>query len=288
MKLQDIFKLSTIQDLQNFLNNLESQYAETIYQQLLKEWEEESTNIGLPKNLNELKALIINEENIVLLNKFTNQMNIKVDPNQSLNISNITALIPNISKPFNIENIEAIKLFLGFDLLFKTVALAEISFREKKLITNLKEYHKKKYFNKKTISQSNIALEWGIDNDTLSSWFISYYGENVFFGRKKLNVYEYIEIHRNFFNTVIDEELVEQNLITSPDNMEEFISIVTFKGKVYEKKDIIEIGFNLDEEIKPKHYEQAKIILEKKFPCYSDLNKFYHSIAIQMIAELKK
>ena len=136
-------------------------------------------------------------------------------------------------------------------------------------------------------SQSAIANEWEIDNDTLSKWFLAYYGENIFFNRKKLRLSEYILVFKDLF-VLEKDKLSNDTEYIIPENHLDFYSSAVMKGKTYLKKDIIEEAFNINDDLQPRHYEQALFILSPKFSYYSTLNKFPNSLAHNLIEELRK
>ena len=129
-------------------------------------------------------------------------------------------------------------------------------------------------------SQSDIAKEFKVDNDTLSKWFEIIYGKNIYYGRKKISLEDYLKIFNDLFlesNEVFDVK----NRLRAFLNREE-------NGKSYSKKDVIEFGFDLDKEPTSLDYSEAKNILLKDFPFYEKNEKFPYSIALKMINFLKQ
>lgn len=135
-------------------------------------------------------------------------------------------------------------------------------------------------------SQTAIAKEWEIDNDTLSKWFQIIYQSNPFAGRKRINLPEYLKIYNDFFIREKDRRNTDTEFMISDVNLGYYVS-AAIKGRTYSKREIIEMGFNLDELPAPRHYAQAKKILAGKYHYYSIVNKFPHSLAIELIEELK-
>lgn len=129
-------------------------------------------------------------------------------------------------------------------------------------------------------SQTEIAKEFEINNDTLSRWFELLYGKNLYFGRKQITLGEYFQIFKDLF-LAPDEDF---NL---DENIEKFSKRVLI-GKTYTKREIIDFGFELDEAPKNTHFVEASKLLNKRFTFYDTYDKYPYSIAIQMINFLKE
>lgn len=256
-------------------------YASSIYSDIIKSSFQEFNNI-LPSNYYDFK--------IDITTVFSNLKSQDVKTNVEIstpinNLSSIMELTDDIRLLFN-NNPEHFLTFMKIFLLQKIHLLTVISLQSKKLtytktdVLNFLE-------NKIQFSQTAIANEWDIDNDTLSKWFLAFYGENVFEGRKRINLSEYLKIFSDFFLIENDEkrETLEYMI---PEDQLDFYNSVAIKGKTYSKKDIIEECFNPDENPSPRQYAEAKKILSSKFNYYSELNKFPPSIAFKLIDELKK
>lgn len=202
--------------------------------------------------------------------------------------SNVSSLIESIDdiKTIMSDNPQHAGLFLRIMLFQKIFFLSVISLQNKKLTYESDDIFQ--FLDKKIqFSQTFIAKEWEIDNDTLSKWFEIQYGTNIFAKRKRIKLSEYIIIFKDFF--ILDEHKKDDSSnYAIQTNDIDFYNSLSLKGKTYSKKDIIEECFNPELEVSPRLYEQAKIILEKKFSYYSHLNKYPTSIAFQLIAELKK
>jgi hypothetical protein len=124
-------------------------------------------------------------------------------------------------------------------------------------------------------SQSDIAKGFEVDNDTLSKWFEIIYGKNIYFGRKKISLGEYLKIFNDLF--------LESNEVFDVKNrLRDFLNRVE-NGKTYSKKDVIEFGFELDKEPTSFDYSEAKNILLKDFPFYEKIDKYPYNIALKMI-----
>ncbi|MCF2221049.1 hypothetical protein H9Q08_17320 [Chryseobacterium sp. PS-8] len=174
-----------------------------------------------------------------------------------------------------------IRIFILLEIHLKTVT----SIKGRKLLLyndELSRYME----NKILFSQSEIAREWEIDNNTLSKWLIMIYGKNPYRGRKKLSFSEYISIYKDLFKGKSDHENPQDYFLTE-ENIDAYSSIV-FKGKTYTKQEIIEFGFSLDDEPSPRQYSEARKILLKKFPDYDTVNKYPVSIANIMISVLQE
>ena len=97
--------------------------------------------------------------------------------------------------------------------------------------------------------------------------------------------------HCLIFNSL---SLIFKDLFLEPDedfnldeNIEKFSKRVLI-GKTYTKREIIDFGFELDEEPKNIHFLEASKILNKQFAFYEKYDKYPYSIAIQMINSLKE
>lgn len=257
-------------------------FASPIYQ-LLIEQEFEEWKPMLPESIDELLINVKNE----ISNSDIN-VNSKLEVEKLLNLSNISELFEMIDDLIQVvkSNQDFIFIFFKIFVLIKVFFLSIISLQNKKL-TYYKDDIVLFFNNKIQYSQTAIAKEWEIDNDTLSKWFSVVYGTNPFENRKKINLSEYIQIFKDFF---IKKEHVSENesSFMVMDELLGFYNSVAIKGKTYYKKDIIEEGFDLNDDIKPKHYEQAKYILSKKFDYYNSMNKFPFKLADELIFEFKK
>ncbi len=129
-------------------------------------------------------------------------------------------------------------------------------------------------------SQTEIAKEFEVDNDTLSKWFELIYVTNIYFGRRQITLGEYLQIFKDLFLEP-DEDF---NL---NENIEKFSKRVLI-GKTFTKSEIIDFGFDLNEEPKNNHFLEASKILNKKFTFYDNYDKYPYSIAIQLINFLKE
>ena len=134
--------------------------------------------------------------------------------------------------------------------------------------------------NKIKFSQTDIAKEFEIDNDTLSKWFELIYGKNIYFGRKQITLGEYLQIFRDFF-------LESNEDFNLDENIEKFRSRVLV-GKTYTKREIIDFGFELEDEPKNIHFLEASMVLNKKYSFYDKYDKYPYRIAIQLINFLKE
>lgn len=89
-------------------------------------------------------------------------------------------------------------LFLQIILFQKICILSIISIENKKLTYQSEEVLN--FLDKKIqFSQTFIAKEWEVDNDTLSKWFEIQYGTNIFANRKKIKLSEYLSIFKDLF-----------------------------------------------------------------------------------------
>lgn len=177
-------------------------------------------------------------------------------------------------------------LFLQMILFQKICVLSIISIQNRKL--TYKSGDVLNFLDKKIqFSQNFIAKEWEVDNDTLSKWFEIQYGKNIFANRKRLRLSEYLAIFKDLF--ILEEHKTDgmSDHAIKPEDMD-FYNSLAIKGKTYSKRDIIEECFDPAEQLSTHQYEQAKIVLEQKFPFYSHINKYPVSIAFRMINELKK
>lgn len=129
-------------------------------------------------------------------------------------------------------------------------------------------------------SQTEIAKEFEIDNDTLSRWFELIYDKNIYFGRKQITLGEYFQIFKDLFLEPDEDFNLDENI-------EKFSKRVLI-GKTYTKREIIDFGFELDEAPKNMHFLEASKILNKRFTFYDTYDKYPYSIAIQMINFLKE
>lgn len=190
------------------------------------------------------------------------------------------------AKSFILKNRDYYPLFIKLFVLQKIIFLVALSMQNKKM-TYL-ENDIVGFLDKKIqFSQASIAKEWDIDNDTLSKWFVIQYGNNIYAGRKKIKFSEYLGIFRDFFILDTHKSVANPEKELGCDDLD-FYNLLAIKGKTYTKKDILEECFNPENELSPRDYEQAKIILGKKFPFYANLNKFPASLAFRLIAELKR
>lgn len=128
-------------------------------------------------------------------------------------------------------------------------------------------------------SQTEIAKEFEVDNDTLSKWFELIYGNNIYFGRKQITLEEYLMVFKDLFLEPNEDFNLDENF----DKFRRRVLV----GKTYTKKDIIDFGFELDEEPKNNHFLEASKILNEKFSFYDRYDKYPYSIAIQLINFLK-
>lgn len=225
------------------------------------------------------------------LNAAFNQIENSVHDNSidiNLDMKNLSAIIEQY------DNLNAMllsypqyaNLFIQMILFQKICIFSIISIQNKKLTYQSQDVLK--FLDKKIqFSQSFIAKEWEVDNDTLSKWFEIQYGTNIFANRKKIKLSEYILIFKDFF--ILQEHKTDNTAthLIEVDLMD-FYNSLALKGKTYSKRDIIEECFNPDEEVSTHQYEQAKIALENRFSFYSHVNKYPVSIAFQLISELKK
>ncbi|PWN58128.1 hypothetical protein [Chryseobacterium viscerum] len=225
------------------------------------------------------------------LNAAFNHMENSVPDNSidiSLDMKHLSAIIEQYD---NLKTIlsnyhQYASLFIQMILFQKICLLGIISIQNKKLTYQSQDVLN--FLDKKIrFSQSFIAKEWEVDNDTLSKWFEIQYGTNIFANRKKIKLSEYISIFKDLF--ILEEHMTDStsgHLIEA--DLMDFYNSLALKGKTYSKKDIIEECFNPEEKLSTHQYEQARIALEKRFSFYSHVNKYPVSIAFQMISELKK
>jgi len=180
---------------------------------------------------------------------------------------------------------ELVTLLFGWIILLNVHLMTMISIKKRKLITSKKEILK--FFEKKIqFSQTSIAIEWGVNNDTLSKWFVIMYKTNPFAKRKKINLSEYLKIYNDFFIMEKDCKNYDDGFMIT-DNKIDFYVSAAVKGKTYTKKEVIELGFDLDNEPITSHYTQARKFLLEKYPYYKLVNKFPNSLALELIEALK-
>jgi len=155
-------------------------------------------------------------------------------------------------------------LFIQIILFQKICLLSIISIQNKKLTHQSQDVIN--FLDKKIrFSQSFIAEEWEVDNDTLSKWFEIQYGTNIFANRKKIKLSEYIAIFKDLF--ILEEHMTDNtsgHLIEA--DLMDFYNSLALKGKTYSKKDIIEECFNPDEKLSTHQYEQAESRLKRDSP----------------------
>ena len=203
---------------------------------------------------------------------------------ESNNLSSIVEKIDDILR-FTCNNKEISSLFVGFMVLFYIHTFTIISIKKRTLVHSKDEVLK--FFDKKIqFSQTAIAKEWEINNDTLSKWFEIMYQTNPFANRKKINLSEYLRIYNDFFISEKDKRRSDDDFMISEDKID-FYTSAAIKGKTYKKSEIIELGFDLDEKPTTKHYTQARKFLSEKFPYYTLIDKFPNSLALELIDELK-
>lgn len=260
---------------------LYNEYAQKIYQQIIQD---DFTVIRnhLPEQFTDFRVILETD----MLTDEPPDIRSTISPETPfLTLSDLLIIAPEIMTAME-ENQKSIHIFLYLMMQFKVHFLTVCSLMNKE-ITYSKEDIQRFLDKKIQFSQSAIASEWEIDNDTLSKWFVAYYGENIFMKRKKLKLSEYLDVWRDMFVLKEHKEssdtpfMIENRLI-------DFYSSQIMKGKTYLKRDIIEEGFNLTEDLQPRHYDEALKILSPKFSYYSSLNKFPTTMAFDLINELKK
>jgi hypothetical protein len=121
-------------------------------------------------------------------------------------------------------------------------------------------------------SKQEIADEFGIDKKTLKNWLIMVYGEDRYFGRKKLSLLEY----RDILERIILAN--NEKIIDISDNFEIYENRIV-KGIFYSKFDIIELANSNHKTI----YSNLSDV-NKSF--YKKYAKFPYSIAKSMLQDL--
>lgn len=282
-----------LEDIGNKVHYLQEKIASEIYIDLFSKKKIDTSDYILPETIGELflelNASLTNERFLSFISFIKSEYCSNDSANGKIkDMSSILRVIPELEQLLDNEDNEAAHYLFKYMILVVVIVLTEISIKRGEKTLDLEKYYIKDTLSKAKISQSAIAKEWGIDSDTLSKWFKILFGDNVFKGRKKITFEEYKDIYRRFFYKEIDDNLLKEGVIIDSVDMDKLISLVTFKGNTFSKKDIIELGFDLEREPTTKDYNRAKLILSKEFEYYNQLNKFPNSLACQLIACLKE
>lgn len=256
------------------------EYASPIYKEVIKKLSPEISS-SLPPNY----SLFTDDIRIV----FKELANLEVKGNVEIvqNIKNLSGIIEQTDDMMNLfkNNPEHALIYIKIFVLQNVHIFTVISIQNKKLTFSKEDVLA--FLGKKIqFSQSEIAKEWGIDNDTLSKWFKIQYETNVFFGRKKINLSEYLKIYNDFFVLDEDKRSDESEYMINNEQID-FYNSLALKGKTYSKNDIIEECFNPENHPSPRQYDEARKILLAKFSYYSDVDKFPTSIAFRLINHLR-
>lgn len=260
---------------------LYNEYAQKIYQLVIKN---EFTVVQdyLPEQFTDFRVILETD----ILTAEPPDIRSTTSPETSFStVSDMLIIAPEIIAAIE-DNQNNIHIFLYFIIQTKVHFLTVCSLMNKEIIYSKDEIQR--FLDKKIqLSQSALASEWEVDNDTLSKWFVAYYGENIFLSRKKLKLSEYLSVFKDLF--VLQKHKESNGTSHMIENsMLDFYASEIMKGKTYFKKDIIEEGFNLNENLQTRHYDEALRILSPKFSYYSTLNKFPTALAYDLIQELKK
>ncbi|WP_146942184.1 hypothetical protein [Chryseobacterium hagamense] len=254
-------------------------YSAMVYQKIIEERFSEFKD-DLPDTFEDFVEKLKNYCN----QDFHGDRSISFDEFESNNLSCIVEKSEDIMR-FVSSNKEILSLSFGFTILFYTHIFTIISIKKRTLVHSKDELLK--FFDKKVqFSQTAIAKEWDINNDTLSKWFEIMYQTNPFANRKKINLSEYLRIYNDFFILEKDKRHNDNDFMIPEDKID-FYVFAAVKGKTYKKSEIIELGFDLDEKATTKHYTQARKFLLEKFPYYTLIDKFPNSWALELINELK-
>lgn len=256
-------------------------YAQKIYQ-LVVQNEFAVVQDFLPEQFTDFKVILEND----ILTAEPPHIRSTISPEiPLLTLSDLLIIAPEIMAVFE-DNERNIHILLYFIIQTKVHFLTVCSLMNKEIIYSKDEIQR--FLDRKIqFSQSALASEWEIDNDTLSKWFVAYYGENIFMKRKKLKCSEYLSVFKDLFVLQKHKESNGTSYMVE-NSMLDFYASEIMKGKTYLKKDIIEEGFNLNEDLQTRHYDEALRILSPKFSYYSTLNKFPTALAYDLIEELKK
>lgn len=174
----------------------------------------------------------------------------------------VERLAPHITNPTMLQSQLNEQLNIG-QLVFKMIFdLADKPVTKETVVESIKNLI---YFTKEEISN-----EFGVDKKTLGKWLDAVGMGEKYFGRKKLNILEYVEIFSALF-LASSEQKLDLNK-----HFEYYFS--RLNQMAYKKEDLVQLTGS--------DYKTLRENSEKSIPAYNELNIFPYHIAMAIMQKM--